>query len=511
MMSVIMRRFIHTFITVSILSCLAISCGKLGGASVSLKTGNEMQATAAGGYLNIAFSAKGDWTATSSAGWCTVSPASGSASDNISLKVTCEPNEGVDARTSSIVIKCGDGMETVAINQDAKATFVEDVLNYNIDYKEQNVVIDFQTNVEYEVVIDPYFASWITVVSTKGLHAGKVTIAVKENPSAEKRSGNLTIIPAKNIPDAGGDAILVNIFQGPKTYLNVEETSISLPAYPEYAYIDFNTNAEFEVKADDVDWLKYATQGEASEHHWITYYSLSNNTSQGRSCKVCISLKEDPNTKVEITITQTGTEETVDLGLSVLWRAFNVGASTMEDPGSYFAWGETATKSTYSWGTYKWADTDEGHLTKYCTDANLGNVDDKTSLESTDDAAAVILGNGWRIPTPADFNELVENTTAEAIAISEINLWGIKFTSKVQGYEGKTLYIVANGRYIAEQYNEWSFPMIWTSVTSKATDYTLQDDRYAATFPGNYGNGIETVISAANRRTGLPIRPVKAK
>ena len=45
--------------------------------------------------------------------------------------------------------------------------------------------------------------------------------------------------------------------------------------------------------------------------------------------------------------------EAVDLGLSVKWSSVNVGASAPEDYGNYYAWGETTTKTDYSWATYK--------------------------------------------------------------------------------------------------------------------------------------------------------------
>ena len=48
--------------------------------------------------------------------------------------------------------------------------------------------------------------------------------------------------------------------------------------------------------------------------------------------------------------------EYVDLGLpsGTLWATCNVGATTPEDYGNYFAWGETATKAVYNWSTYKY-------------------------------------------------------------------------------------------------------------------------------------------------------------
>lgn len=47
--------------------------------------------------------------------------------------------------------------------------------------------------------------------------------------------------------------------------------------------------------------------------------------------------------------------EYVDLGLpsGTLWATCNVGATTPEGYGDYFAWGETTPKETYNWMTYK--------------------------------------------------------------------------------------------------------------------------------------------------------------
>ena len=51
--------------------------------------------------------------------------------------------------------------------------------------------------------------------------------------------------------------------------------------------------------------------------------------------------------------TPTGNMELVDLGLSVKWANMNMGATANSGQGGYYAWGETATKSKYSWATYK--------------------------------------------------------------------------------------------------------------------------------------------------------------
>jgi hypothetical protein len=108
-----------------------------------------------------------------------------------------------------------------------------------------------------------------------------------------------------------------------------------------------------------------------------------------------------------------GTEEGhqwVDLGLSVCWATTNIGATSEGDYGNYYAWGETATKSNYSWSTYKYG-TSETSLTKYNTKSGSGTVDNKTQLDLTDDAARVNWGGKWRMPTHDELNELNSKCT----------------------------------------------------------------------------------------------------
>lgn len=119
-----------------------------------------------------------------------------------------------------------------------------------------------------------------------------------------------------------------------------------------------------------------------------------------------------------------GTEnghEYVDLGLSVKWATMNVGASKPEDSGSYFAWGETSTKSTYTWSTYKYCNGSETTITKYNTHSSYGTVDEKTTLESSDDAARANWGGNWRIPTDAELTELRTKCTWTWITQNGVN------------------------------------------------------------------------------------------
>ena len=111
--------------------------------------------------------------------------------------------------------------------------------------------------------------------------------------------------------------------------------------------------------------------------------------------------------------------EAVDLGLSVKWASYNVGAKAPEEYGSYFAYGETKAKRKYDWskvGDYKWGVHDISALpkcgmTKYTADVEGG--DGLKTLLPEDDAATVNWGTKWRTPTFDEINELFDETKCE--------------------------------------------------------------------------------------------------
>lgn len=74
----------------------------------------------------------------------------------------------------------------------------------------------------------------------------------------------------------------------------------------------------------------------------------------------------------------------VDLGLpsGTLWADFNIGTSSVEESGEYFAWGETLEKEAYDWYTYKWCQKSYNTLTKYCTSNEYGTKDDKKNTRN---------------------------------------------------------------------------------------------------------------------------------
>ena len=131
----------------------------------------------------------------------------------------------------------------------------------------------------------------------------------------------------------------------------------------------------------------------------------------------------------------------VDLGLpsGTLWARCNIGASTPEEYGDLFAWGETEPKDVYDWTTYKWCNGSQNTLTKYCTNSLYGIVDGKTVLDPEDDAAYVNLGSEWRMPTERQQFELHRQCSWVWATCNGVNGY------RVTGPNGNTLFLPIKG------------------------------------------------------------------
>ena len=258
------------------------------------------------------------------------------------------------------------------------------------------------------------------------------------------------------------------------------------------------------------------------------------------------------------------TYEMVDLGLpsGLLWADRNIGASSPEDFGTYFAWGET---EGYNGSvTYCTAEelcaylqpmigdemeltpdnidlllTDMGVSEKDISAAGMGFATDKcfssdfsdyfdttdggntfnkyatdklTVLEASDDAARANMGSDWRMPTEAEMQELIDNTTptfidlqdnefsrseAQNVAIAEYNLKGVRFT----GSNGNSIFIPASGCCIdSTVYSAGSGCDVFSSNLHSSRS------RDARSLIFNYDGNLR--VSVSNRCDGLPVRGV---
>lgn len=137
-------------------------------------------------------------------------------------------------------------------------------------------------------------------------------------------------------------------------------------------------------------------------------------------------------------------QEFVDLGLSVNWATHNIGAKIpREYYGFFYSWGEvwpkdfTIIKGGLPLGKYRPCTKENykfyhnDHFTKYCSG--------KYTLDACDDAAHYMLGEGWRLPTKEEFEELINKCRWE---------WNDEtYPSgyKVTGPNGNSIFLPAAG------------------------------------------------------------------
>ncbi len=197
--------------------------------------------------------------------------------------------------------------------------------------------------------------------------------------------------------------------------------------------------------------------------------------------------------------------EWVDLGLpsGLLWYSVNIGATSPEEYGCYFAWGETCAKETYSWSTYIYGDHSNSKkytMYKYNTYSGWGTVDNKTILEASDDVATSVLGNGAHIPTYDDWVELLQNTTVHRTYTGNM-VYGCEFVAE----NGNRLFLPAAGICGSSHHDAGTEGQYWSSSLDTVNTW------YAKRFKFDKGQNEAQAyyVTGQHRFYGVSVRAVR--
>ncbi len=173
----------------------------------------------------------------------------------------------------------------------------------------------------------------------------------------------------------------------------------------------------------------------------------------------------------------------IDLGLpsGTKWSCCNVGASSPEGYGGYYAWGETEEKSDYDWDTYLYKENGGVHI---------GDEISGTQY----DVARVKWGAPWRMPTLSEMQELLNNCSHEWSPQNGIN--GIRVT----GPNGNSVFLPAAGyRWDESLYYDGSSGCYWSGTLDSGGEYGAYDLGFNS---GTWGWG------RYSRGSGHSVRPV---
>ena len=169
----------------------------------------------------------------------------------------------------------------------------------------------------------------------------------------------------------------------------------------------------------------------------------------------------------------------VDLGLSVKWATCNLGASTPEEYGNYYAWGEISPKLEY---------TTDNCIAWEKSWSDIGG-------DPSRDAARANWGGSWRMPTEAEFLELYEKCTWTRT--TQNGNEGYKVTSKKNS---QSIFLPAAGSRCGDELLcDGEYVYYWSSTPHK---FSI-DDAYYLYFRTDYHG-----VFSSSRYFGLPARPV---
>lgn len=177
--------------------------------------------------------------------------------------------------------------------------------------------------------------------------------------------------------------------------------------------------------------------------------------------------------------------EFVDLGLSVKWALFNLGANKPEEFGDYFAWGALTPKTDSPYSDISYTELNSKKIIK----------DDNLTLEN--DVVALRLGNGYRMPTS---KEIEEFETKCSFTWKQLNgIWGCY----CKGPNGNSIFLPAAGSILnGKTEDAIEFVRIWSS-----TVYTNNSDAYG--FGIRKSDNHSYVFNGGKRNEMHPIRPVQ--
>lgn len=204
-------------------------------------------------------------------------------------------------------------------------------------------------------------------------------------------------------------------------------------------------------------------------------------------------IPEEPIDTVVPTIDEYGIciDKEVNLGLSVKWAGWNVGASSPNGYGGYYAWGEIEEKKYFTWGNYMYYDSQTG-----------GCIDIGTDISGTEyDVVAQTWGDNWRIPTHDEFGELKLKCSWTWLQYKGVNGY------KVTGLNGNSIFLPAAGYYGVGWGSALSldgrYGYYWSASTRVGTSSNA--------WRFNFGEGYCENNSSYSRAGGFTIRPVKNK
>lgn len=358
-----------------------------------------------------------EWSAQTSDDWIVLENTSGSTNSDLSFKIKANPL--AQERKGTIGIYCfGKHKKDIIICQGKVSLGVStESLSFTSRCAEQS--ISFQTEGSWTVATT---SDWIKLSKEEGYGSSSITIMVDELMSSKDRNGYVVI------KDQSSQGKKISINQKGK-YLSVDINYLSfLASGKNIENINFSTDGSIEYTCDS--WI---TSSVNNNH--ISVKTTENTSGLTKNGTLYVSLTDvsdfDP---IAIQIHQAPVKtnaEAVDLGLSVKWASYNIGATNENEIGGHYQFG-CGPDYTYHW---------------------LEKPSLPISVTGTIyDTANAYWGGSWRNPTYEEWIELIKNCSMERINLAVTQY--IEPCNEMSGKSDKRAiseaykFTAANGNYI---------------------------------------------------------------
>ena len=243
--------------------------------------------------------------------WITIAPATrGLVSENINLDIA--ENTTYNARTAVIKVVAKDNAELAVeytINQEQNDALLADENNtFTVPSAGGEVVINYQTNIDCEIIIPEEAQEWITTTTTtttatRGLVSVNINLYIAENTTYSARTAVIKVVAKDNaelvveytINQEQNDAILAD-----------ENNTFTVPSAGGEVVINYQTNIDCEViipeEAQDWITIEPATRGLISKSS--TLYVAENTTYSARTAVIKVVAKDNAEIFVKYIINQ---------------------------------------------------------------------------------------------------------------------------------------------------------------------------------------------------------------